>query len=93
VTALAEVARYFQKIVRRVLMIGLAALAGAVGALMVILMPLLLLHEIGATSLDTDKSGLTWPILLVGAFWGVAHMLDEIVENVHRLERGGGEDK
>jgi hypothetical protein len=73
---------YLIKMFHRMVLLALSATAGAIGAGMVILAPLALLHEIGVIGYRIEDHDSTfWTLAVLGAFWGIAHMLDTITKS------------
>lgn len=71
---------YPVRMLGRMLLIALAGLGGAIGSGMAILVPLGLLGELQVLSFRIENSALLWPIVALGALWGVAHMADSIAD-------------
>jgi hypothetical protein len=71
---------YLYKISMRVAMLALAGAAGGGVALLVIVLPSSVLRSVGAVQFSLEDSSLLWAVLVVAAFWSMAHTLDSIVE-------------
>ena len=64
----------------RMLLAAFVAVGGAIGAGMVIGLPLALLGELQVISFRALSSPAIGPIMILGALWGVAHWADNIAE-------------
>jgi hypothetical protein len=78
---------YLYRITMRVAMLALAAAAGGAVALLVIVLPSSVLRSVGAVPFSLEDSSLFWPVLVVAAFWSMAHTLDSIVELTNATRR------
>jgi|SoiMethySBSTD1v2_1073268.scaffolds.fasta_scaffold301557_4 hypothetical protein len=80
--------QYIVKMIKRVAMLAVAGALGIAAASLTIVLPNAILHEWGVLAFNlNEESTLLWIVLGAAGAWGMAHMLDSIVEVTNKPPR------
>lgn len=75
-----RVSPYVIKMVHRMILLAFSALMGIVAG-MFLVVPILMLHALGVIGYRVEEhDGVVWIFGIIGAFWGIAHMLDTLIK-------------